>query len=109
MFQRAIAAIPLLLGALVHDAYAAPGACSGVCNIHDPAVVQRASDGLYFRFSTGGGMAIASASDLEGPWTDMGTVLPNGSTSGDTDMWVRYRAECCFDFYVNIFSLEQFG
>jgi arabinan endo-1,5-alpha-L-arabinosidase len=88
MFQRAITTLPLLLGALVQHASAAPGACSGSCNIHDPSVIQRESDGVYFRFSTGGEMAIASSTALEGPWTDVGTVLPGGSSSGATDMWV---------------------
>lgn len=85
MFRQMLASAPVLLGVLAHNVYAAPGACSGACNIHDPALIQRESDGVYFRFSTGGSMAIASAPAIEGPWTDAGTVLPNGAE----DMWVR--------------------
>lgn len=86
MIPRVTASVPLLLGALAHNAYAAPGACEGVCNIHDPGLTQR-DDGTYFRFSTGGALAIASAPSLEGPWTDAGTVLPEGSA----DTWVRKK------------------
>ncbi|KAK2767498.1 hypothetical protein FQN54_003655 [Arachnomyces sp. PD_36] len=102
MFRRAIAAIPLLLGALVHDVYAAPGGCSGSCNIHDPALIQRESDGVYFRFSTGGGMAIASSSAIEGPWTDVGTVLAGG------DNWAP-DVSLVGDVYNLYYSVSSFG
>lgn len=73
-------------------AYAAPGACSGYCFAHDPAVVKRA-DGTYFRFSTGGGIGIATASSLAGSWTYKGLALSGGSSisvSGNSgsDLWV---------------------
>lgn len=83
----------LLLGAVsAVAAYATPGACSGHCYAHDPSVIQRASDGLYFKFNTGGGIEIATSSLLTGPWTLQGDVLPGGSSinlSGNTDLWVR--------------------
>lgn len=87
MLQRVLSSVPALFGVLAHSVYAAPGACSGACNIHDPALIQRESDGLYFRFSTGGAMAIATAPSVEGPWTDAGVVLPNGPP----DNWVSYQ------------------
>jgi arabinan endo-1,5-alpha-L-arabinosidase len=80
--------------ASVVSGYADPGACSGSCQVHDPSLVQRQSDSLYFRFSTGGGIAYASATSLAGPWTNLGYVLPQGSSinlSGNTDLWVRTR------------------
>ncbi|KAK5572326.1 hypothetical protein LTR43_002058 [Exophiala xenobiotica] len=57
-----------------------PEPCSGNCSaIHDPSVVRRA-DGTWFRFSTNGNIAIASAPSLTGPWEYQGAMLPNGST-----------------------------
>lgn len=56
-----------------------PEHCSGNCSaIHDPSVVRRA-DGTWFRFSTNGNIAIASAPNLTGPWEYQGAMLPNGS------------------------------
>ena len=73
------------------NAYADPGACSGACWAHDPSIIQRSSDGLYFKFNTGSGMEIATSSSLSGPWTIKGSVLPGGTsitTAGQTsDMW----------------------
>ncbi|KXG54628.1 Glycoside hydrolase, family 43 [Penicillium griseofulvum] len=69
--------------------YANPGACSGACIIHDPALIQSA-DGTYYRFSTGGNIAVASSSSINGPWTSRGSVLPSGSkidNSGKNDPW----------------------
>lgn len=40
------------------QAYADPGACSGDCWAHDPAVIRRSSDGVYFRFNTGSEIGI---------------------------------------------------
>jgi arabinan endo-1,5-alpha-L-arabinosidase len=68
-----------------------PGACLGACNVHDPAVIRRTSDGTYFRFSTGNKIQIATASALTGPWTNRGSALPNGSKinkPGNQDLWV---------------------
>lgn len=58
---------------------------------HDPAVIQRASDGKYFKFNTGAGLHYASANSLNGPWTIVGDVLPQGSSinnAGSKDPWV---------------------
>jgi arabinan endo-1,5-alpha-L-arabinosidase len=83
--------IPCLLGVLV-DAYPEPGNCTGACWAHDPSVMQRASDGAYFRFSTGGGIQIWKSLSIVGPWIIEGYVMPNGSSIdlvGNTDLWVR--------------------
>ena len=64
------------------------GGCQG--QIHDPSVVLR-DDGTYFRFSTLDGINIASASSIDGSWTHLGSVLPNGSVidlPGNKDLWV---------------------
>lgn len=72
--------------------YPNPGSCSGQCWSHDPSVIRRASDGVYFRFETGSKIGIWKATDLVGPWTYQGAVLPNGSKidlAGNDDLWVR--------------------
>ena len=73
--------------------YANPMSCTGVCtNAHDPALIRR-DDGTYYRFSTGGKIAIHSAPSITGPWTYKGAAIPKGSSinlKGNTDLWVRY-------------------
>lgn len=89
MFSVSIAAVGLF-SALVHG-YANPGSCSGSCNVHDPGLVMRESDGVYFRFSTGNKISYASSSSIEGPWTNLGSMLPDGSSidlAGSDDLWV---------------------
>jgi arabinan endo-1,5-alpha-L-arabinosidase len=91
IFKKLFLLLPLLAGAPV-DAYASPGGCSGYCYTHDPSVIQRASDGVYFRFNTGGGVGISKSSSIAGPWTYEGNALADGSSinlSGNTDLWVR--------------------
>jgi arabinan endo-1,5-alpha-L-arabinosidase len=72
--------------------YADPMACSGVCNnAHDPSLIRRESDGRYYRFSTGGKIAIHSAPAITGPWTYLRAAIPNGSKinlNGKNDLWV---------------------
>lgn len=56
-----------------------PEPCQGNCTfIHDPSLVRR-SDGTWFRFSTNGNIAIATATALTGPWEYVGAMLPQGS------------------------------
>ncbi|CAI6301400.1 unnamed protein product [Periconia digitata] len=56
-----------------------PEPCLGNCTfIHDPSVVRR-SDGTWFRISTNGNIAIATAPELIGPWEYQGAMLPDGS------------------------------
>lgn len=81
----------LFLTASTALAYAEPGACSGICNnSHDPGIIRR-EDGTYFRFSTGGRIAIHTAPSIEGPWEYNGALLPEGSSinlPGNQDLWV---------------------
>lgn len=93
MSFKTLAAQASLFAALVQG-YANPGSCSGACNIHDPSLIQRASDGKYFRFSTGNKISYASASSIAGPWANIGSMLPGGSSinlDGKDDLWVRIR------------------
>lgn len=89
MFSSVYFAVLPLLGALVRG-YADPGRCTGACNVRDPGLVQR-EDGMYFLFSTHEKIKYASAKSLSGPWTMVGSVVPDGSKidlSGRNDLWV---------------------
>ncbi|CAO2655316.1 Nn.00g103800.m01.CDS01 [Neocucurbitaria sp. VM-36] len=72
------------------SSYPPPEPCTGNCTfIHDPSVVRR-SDGTWFRFSTIGNIAIATAPALTGPWTYQGAMLPEGSSiqlRDDQELW----------------------
>ncbi|KAK1148825.1 hypothetical protein N8T08_008710 [Aspergillus melleus] len=99
-----------LLSALVHG-YANPGACSGACNIHDPGLIQRESDGKYFRFSTGNKISYASASSIEGPWEAIGSVLPDGSSidlEGKDDLWAPDIQKVGNSYHL-YYSVSTFG
>jgi len=88
----------IFFASLVHG-YANPGSCSGACNVHDPSLIQRSSDNVYFRFSTGNKISYASASSIAGPWTVVGSMLPSGSSidlAGNTDLWVGQGASFKF-------------
>ncbi|KAL5354967.1 putative arabinan endo-1,5-alpha-L-arabinosidase A [Aspergillus floccosus] len=99
-----------LLAAAVHG-YASPGACSGACNIHDPSLIRRESDGKYFRFSTGNKISYASASSIKGPWTTIGSMLPDGSSinlAGKDDLWAP-DAQIVNGVYHVYYSVSTFG
>jgi len=87
IFPALLALVSLVAG------YANPLACSGTCtNTHDPSIIRRSSDGEYFRFATGGGIAIHKASSMQGSWVYQGNALADGSSvdnSGSDDLWVN--------------------
>lgn len=88
-----------------------PRSCSGACNVHDPAVIRRTSDGTYFRFSTGNRIQIATASSLSGPWTIQGSAIPAGSIinlDGRYDLWAPDVAKVG-DYYYLYYSVSTFG
>ncbi|KAF2188800.1 glycoside hydrolase family 43 protein [Zopfia rhizophila CBS 207.26] len=93
------------------NAYANPLSCSGTCNnAHDPALIRR-DDGTYFRFSTGGKIAIHSASSMQGPWTYRGAAIPNGSKidkAGKDDLWAP-DVQKVGDTYYLFYSVSTFG
>lgn len=110
MYIPVLFLLPLLFGALV-ESYGNPGACSGACWSHDPAVIQRASDGTYFRFSTGSGIQITKATSLSGPWTIQGYALPSGSSidlDGNTDLWAP-DVHLVGDLYYMYYAVSTFG
>ncbi|KAF3224447.1 hypothetical protein TWF106_003912 [Orbilia oligospora] len=96
---------------LASAAYANPGACSGDCGTHDPAVTRRVSDGRFYRFSTNNFISIASAPNIAGPWRYLGQALPGGSKiSGfsGVDLWapdVIYKDGLYYLYY----SVSSFG
>jgi arabinan endo-1,5-alpha-L-arabinosidase len=93
-------------------AYASPKPCSGICNnAHDPSIIRRQSDGLYFRFSTGGRIAIYTSPSLSGPWTYKCAMLPSGSSialSGNQDLWAPDVLLIGSTYYIT-YSVSVFG
>ncbi|KAI9149118.1 arabinan endo-1,5-alpha-L-arabinosidase A-like protein [Paramyrothecium foliicola] len=88
-----------------------PGACYGECNTHDPMIVRRAGDGVYFRFSTGGKIGIWKAPDLTGPWVYQGAAVPAGSKidlPGRNDLWAP-DVQRIGNQYVLFYSVSRFG
>jgi len=90
MYRFVCLVISAIFSVLV-SSFALPQACSGVCtNSHDPSLIRR-DDGTYFRFSTGGRVAIHTAPNISGPWSYIGAALPRGSSinlRGNQDLWV---------------------
>lgn len=93
------------------NAYADPLSCSGTCtNAHDPSLVRR-DDGTYFRFSTGGKVAVHTAPSIQGPWTYKGAALPSGSKinkAGNTDLWAPDVSKIGSTYYL-YYSVSTFG
>ena len=83
--------LPAVLFSTLAAGYASAGACSGKCWSHDPSVIRRASDGVYFRFETGSLIGIWKSDALTGPWVYQGAAIPSGSIidlAGNDDLWV---------------------
>ncbi|KAJ4177645.1 hypothetical protein NW755_013711 [Fusarium falciforme] len=101
----------LTLSAGLVSGYANPKACSGVCNnSHDPTIIRR-SDGTYFRFSTGGRIAVHTAPSIEGPWTYKGAALPQGSKinlPGNQDLWAPDVIQIGNVYYL-YYTVSEFG
>ncbi|KAF2753013.1 putative arabinan endo-1,5-alpha-L-arabinosidase A [Pseudovirgaria hyperparasitica] len=102
---------PLAFLLTLTHAYANPGACTGDCNVHDLSVLQRSSDGKYYRFSTGNRITIASAPSLTGPWTNRGAAIPSGSSidlPGAEDLWAP-SVHKVGTSYILYYSVSEFG
>lgn len=85
--------------------YPDPEPCTGNCTgVHDPSLI-RTESGKWFRLSTNGNIAIASADDVTGPWTYNGAMLPNGSVIQIIDgqqIWapdVSYIGDTYYAYY----------
>lgn len=109
--RQTLALLLLSLWSATVNGYANPMSCSGTCtNAHDPALI-RHTDGTYFRFSTGGKIAIHSAPAITGPWTYKGAVVPNGSKidkAGKNDLWAP-DVQKVGDTYYLYYSVSSFG
>jgi hypothetical protein len=72
--------------------YPEPERCLGNCSgIHDPSIWYE--DGTYWRFSTSGNIAIATAPSIGGPWRYQGALLHDGTSiyiTDDQDVWVSF-------------------
>jgi len=92
--------------------FADPLSCSGTCNnAHDPALIQRDSDGTYFRFSTGGKIAIHTAPSAQGPWSYKGAAIPACSSiqlTGNCDLWAPDVSKVGDTYYL-YYSVSSFG
>lgn len=71
--------------------YPDPAPCYGnISWIHDPSIIYE--DGTYWRFSTSGNIAMATAPSMEGPWTYKGALLKGGTriqVAPNQDIWVQ--------------------
>src|SRR5690348_6052311 len=58
--------------------YPDPNPCYGDnSGTHDPSIIYE--NGTYWRFSTSGNIAVATAPSMKGPWTYKGPLLLNGT------------------------------
>jgi len=106
----AFLAFVLVIETFVYS-YSDPGLCTGACWTHDPTVIQRASDGKYFKFNTGTGIEFATSNSLAGTWTLQGFVLPNGSSidnAGSQDPWAP-DVHLVGDEYFLYYAVSIFG
>ncbi|ORY70984.1 glycoside hydrolase, family 43 [Pseudomassariella vexata] len=109
VFNAVLASVALLSAGV--NAYADPGACSGQCWSHDPSVIQRTSDGVYFRFETGSLIGIWKSSALTGPWVYQGAAIPAGSSinlAGNDDLWAP-DVQKVGSTYIMYYSVSTFG
>ncbi|OCH91227.1 glycoside hydrolase family 43 protein [Obba rivulosa] len=79
--------------------------------VHDPSLVQRQSDGKYFLFTTHDKGGIITADNLAGPWTVVGSILPNNSSiqlAGRDDIWAP-DVSLHGDTYYAYYAVSTFG
>ncbi|KAF2404445.1 arabinan endo-1,5-alpha-L-arabinosidase A [Trichodelitschia bisporula] len=105
--------LSLLHSVLLVSAAANPGPCSGACTslVHDPALIQRTSDGTYFRFASHDGISIHTAPSISGPWKRAGSVLKgraNVSHKNAGDPWAP-DVQKVGDTYYCYYSVSTFG
>lgn len=104
----------LFFSSLIAFAWAAypnpiPGTDTVGCR--DPAVLYRPESRSYFMFSTGKGVRIFKAPALDGPWKQVGQVMPNCSkvdNPGRCELWAADVAKIK-DQYVLYYSASKGG
>ncbi|KAJ4353496.1 uncharacterized protein N0V89_005226 [Didymosphaeria variabile] len=100
-------ASPILVKRLFPD----PEPCLGNCSwIHDPNIY--VEGGTYHRFSTSGNIAVATADNLNGPWTYQGSLLEEGTRIqvdvGRQDIWAPNVVKIDDTFYC-YYSVSYLG
>ncbi|KUI53700.1 Arabinan endo-1,5-alpha-L-arabinosidase A [Cytospora mali] len=93
------------------NAYSNPEPCTGACYAQDPGLIQRSSDGVYFRFNTDTYVDIMKSNSLSGPWEIIGNVLPNGSViyeSANEGLWAPMVIERD-GTYILYYSVSSLG
>ncbi|KAJ7249258.1 glycoside hydrolase family 43 protein [Mycena rebaudengoi] len=78
--------------------------------VHDPSLVQR-DDGKYFLFTTHDKAGIITADHLNGPWKEIGSILPKNSTiqlPGRDDIWAPDVSFHNGQYYA-YYSVSTFG
>lgn len=92
--------------------YAEPERCLGECFAHDPGLIRRSSDGVYFRFNTDTYIDIMRSDSLSGPWETVGNVLPQGTVVDLPDvtaLWVGEYLAKSTPWRFLIVSIFHFG
>ncbi|KAL5406193.1 hypothetical protein PMIN03_007944 [Paraphaeosphaeria minitans] len=98
---------PILVKRLFPD----PEPCAGNCSwVHDPNVYHEG--GTYYRFSTSGDIAVATADSMSGPWTYQGALLENGTSieldNARQDVWAPNIVKID-DTYYCYYSVSYLG
>ncbi|PPJ51297.1 hypothetical protein CBER1_07868 [Cercospora berteroae] len=96
--------------------YPNPGPCTGECtNTHDPSIIRHSDSGTYYKFSTGGTIAIHTSPSISGPWTFACQMLGSPSQihvpgNPGTDLWapevIRVGEKEGYHVY---YSVSSFG
>ncbi|KAJ8111101.1 hypothetical protein OPT61_g6221 [Boeremia exigua] len=90
--------------------YPDPAPCYGnISWIHDPSIIYE--DGTYWRFSTSGNIAVATAPSIKGPWTYQGPLLPEGTkikVAPNQDIWAPSISKFANTYYTH-YSVSTMG
>ncbi|PIA94231.1 putative arabinan endo-1,5-alpha-L-arabinosidase A [Cercospora beticola] len=120
MFSKpSILALGAALSTTLHLATAAttypnPRECTGECvNTHDPSIIRHSDSGTYYKFSTGGTIAIHTSPSISGPWEFACQMLSSASKvhvpgNPGTDLWAPEVTRVGDEYYV-YYSVSSFG
>ncbi|KAH7128705.1 glycosyl hydrolase [Dendryphion nanum] len=87
-----------------------PEPCTGNCTwVHDPSIIKK--DNTYYRFSTSGNIALATAPSISGPWEYRGAILspdPKWRVHPLQDVWAPDISKVNSTYYL-YYSLSYMG
>lgn len=89
-------------------AYADPERCTGECFAHDPGLIRRSTDGVYFRFNTDLYIDIMRSDSLSGPWETIGNVLPEGTSVDLPDVTALWVCEYLMEEHLDDVPLSSY-